>query len=275
MSEHPTDATPPEPSPDLRKHAPSPDPIDPWAAPAINAPAELTGSVPGASSPAEADQAASIWTTLDGSAPTRETTPSTFTRPSAKPLEFPGLAPQARPAPPASATPDGRPQFVLAGWGARLGAWLLDNVIVSLSVLVVTVPIGVALGMTLEESFDFLTSAKLPDGQANGAVFYALLAIQSIALPTILALMLVRWNGQTLGKRMVGLRVVRESGEPMNFVTAVRREVLGKTLLVAAAALITVGIGALLNYLWPLWDAQNRAGHDFLAKTRVVTADRP
>jgi len=31
----------------------------------------------------------------------------------------------------------------------------------------------------------------------------------------------------------------------------------------------------LVDGLWPLWDAQNRAIHDMLAATRVVRADIP
>ncbi len=33
---------------------------------------------------------------------------------------------------------------------------------------------------------------------------------------------------------------------------------------------ITFGILTLVDYLWPLWDDQNRAIHDMIAETRVV-----
>jgi len=79
-------------------------------------------------------------------------------------------------------------------------------------------------------------------------------------------------NGQTLGKQALRIRVVRTSGEPMDFLWSALREVAIKNFLVGIAASFTFGIATLLNYLWPLWDDQNRAGHDFAASTRVVLA---
>jgi len=48
--------------------------------------------------------------------------------------------------------------------------------------------------------------------------------------------------------------------------------VLFKTLVVGALSTVTFGLVFLLNYLWPLWDKERRAGHDLLAKTRVIEA---
>ena len=33
-----------------------------------------------------------------------------------------------------------------------------------------------------------------------------------------------------------------------------------------------IATAALLNFLWPIWDKEKRAGHDAFAKTRVVVA---
>lgn len=78
-------------------------------------------------------------------------------------------------------------------------------------------------------------------------------------------------NGQSLGKQLVGIRVVREDGEPITFGSALLREVAVKLLLFE-----TVGgfflLPTALNYLWPLWDEQNRALHDMIVSTRVVQA---
>jgi len=41
-------------------------------------------------------------------------------------------------------------------------------------------------------------------------------------------------------------------------------------VLLSLVALVTFGLGWLLNYLWPLWDRQHRAGHDAIVGTRVV-----
>jgi len=77
-------------------------------------------------------------------------------------------------------------------------------------------------------------------------------------------------NGQTWGKQIVGIRVVRDTGEPMNFGWSALREIAVKGLLVGIASSILPLIPWLLNYLWPLWDDQNRALHDIVCSTHVV-----
>jgi hypothetical protein len=64
--------------------------------------------------------------------------------------------------------------------------------------------------------------------------------------------------------------VVRASGEPITFGFAMVREVLVKSLLFGFLGSITFGLGTLLDVLWPLWDEENRALHDFVVNTRTV-----
>ena len=55
----------------------------------------------------------------------------------------------------------------------------------------------------------------------------------------------------------------------MTFGFAVLREVVIKGLLFGIVGSITGGIAPLLDVLWPLWDEENRALHDFVVDTRV------
>ena len=77
-------------------------------------------------------------------------------------------------------------------------------------------------------------------------------------------------NGQTLGKQLVGITVVRDNGQAMNFGWAALREVVIKGLAVGIASSIIPILPWLLDVLWPLWDDQNRALHDMAAQTHVV-----
>ena len=72
-----------------------------------------------------------------------------------------------------------------------------------------------------------------------------------------------RLQGQTFGKRMMGIRVVKRNGEPLSWADAFLRCWVG--YLLSAAPL---GLG----FFWALIDKQKRAWHDIIADTLVVQA---
>ena len=79
-------------------------------------------------------------------------------------------------------------------------------------------------------------------------------------------------NGQTFGKQIVGIRVVRDVGQPFDMAAAFVRELVVKQLLFNFVGGFFFSIPTLLDYLWPLWDDQNRALHDMVVKSHVVRA---
>ena len=83
-------------------------------------------------------------------------------------------------------------------------------------------------------------------------------------------LMMSKTNGQTVGRMATGIRVIRAGGEPITFGFAALREIAVKGLLFGILGSFTFGIAQLIDYLWPLWDDENRALHDFIVDTRVV-----
>jgi uncharacterized RDD family membrane protein YckC len=97
----------------------------------------------------------------------------------------------------------------------------------------------------------------------------AVLAVSIVALLYAPALM-ARTNGRTLGRMATGIRVVRANGEPIDFGFAMLREVAVKWLLFGVAGSVTFGLANLIDYLWPLWDEENRALHDFVVNTRTI-----
>ena len=136
---------------------------------------------------------------------------------------------------------------VLSGWWRRVGATLLD-------VLIVYVPVFIVASLLLGDS-------------AAGAGVMILLG--ALALVIYAPLMLARSgqnNGQTLGKQALGIRAVRGNGEAMTLGSAAMREVLGKTVLGF------VPLYGLVDSLFPLFDGDNQAIHDKLASTYVVQA---
>jgi uncharacterized RDD family membrane protein YckC len=149
----------------------------------------------------------------------------------------------------------------LASWGSRLGATLIDWLVLLIPSAILAV---LLFGGTLDD-----------DSSAWGVVGVSILYVLLISLLVLLyaPLLMMRQgerNGQTLGKQLVGIRVVRDSGEPMGFGWAALREVVVKNIAVGIASSIIPIIPWFLNYFWPLWDDQNRALHDMAVSTHVL-----
>jgi uncharacterized RDD family membrane protein YckC len=73
---------------------------------------------------------------------------------------------------------------------------------------------------------------------------------------------MTRYFQQTLGKMIVGIKVVQRSGEPLSWVTAIFRELVGRSL--------SQIMGLNLGYMVCWFNAEKRCAHDFLSDTWVV-----
>jgi uncharacterized RDD family membrane protein YckC len=151
----------------------------------------------------------------------------------------------------------GRP---LASWGSRLAAYLLDALVllvpvILLTIIVVAIAAGSDTGAIVTGIFGFL----------------AYLVVAFLYAPLLMARE-GACNGQTWGKQALGIRVIRDAGEPMNFGWAALREIVVKGLGVGIASSIIPLVPWFLNFFWPLWDDENRALHDMVVSTHVVQA---
>ena len=137
--------------------------------------------------------------------------------------------------------------MTLASWEARAGAFLVDFALVFVVVLA-AVLVAAAAGTEVVAAVPLATVAVV--------YFYAPLTMMRAGAH----------NGQTFGKQALGIRVVRESGQPIGFGWGLLRDVLAKGVLSLIALLI------ILSYLWPLWDERKQALHDKMVSTLVVDA---
>jgi uncharacterized RDD family membrane protein YckC len=167
-----------------------------------------------------------------------------------------------QPPPQAMGVPPGQ----LAGWGSRAGAYILDALIIWVPAVILMAIFGVGVASTDEGDAGFVAFV--------GALILTFLIVFVIALiyAPLLMIRKGRNNGQTWGKQLVGIRVIRTNGAPFNFSQAALREVVVKTLAVGIASSFIQVVPYLLNFLWPLWDDQNQALHDMACSTRVVRA---
>jgi uncharacterized RDD family membrane protein YckC len=153
--------------------------------------------------------------------------------------------------------------FVLAGWWRRVGAAVIDGLIVTVVASIIMIPLGVGLFST--------------DGTEDGSFFALILgflvagAVIALVALAYAPVMMGKTNGKTIGRMATGIRVVRADGQAMTIGFAALREVAVKTLLIGTVAgSFTFGLATLLDVLWPLWDDENRALHDFVVNTRTV-----
>ena len=162
------------------------------------------------------------------------------------------------PAPTFAGGPVGRP--ALASWGRRAIAQIIDGIIISIGAVVVFA-VFAAFGLTVDT-----------DGGAGVFIVAAILGVLAFSIVALLyaPAMMARTNGRTLGRMATNIRVIRTGGEPISFGFAMLREVLVKSLLVGVVSSATFGLAWLLDILWPLWDEENRALHDFVVGTRTI-----
>jgi uncharacterized RDD family membrane protein YckC len=136
------------------------------------------------------------------------------------------------------------PGAPFASWISRVGAYLLDA-------LIVGIPLGILAGI----------GGAIGGGGGAAVVIVAYLV----------GLGLFLWNqvfrqgrtGQSLGKQVVGIRLIREQdGQPVG---------PGMTF-VRYLAHILDSIPCYIGYLWPLWDSKNQTFADKVCNTVVVSA---
>lgn len=152
-------------------------------------------------------------------------------------------------------------RYVLAGWWSRVGAAVIDGIIITVVALILLAIFSA--GFVATDDDDTGVGALIVAGIVTTIAF-------AVAVVLYAPLMMAKTNGKTLGRMAVGNRVVRANGQPMTFGWAMLREVAVKALLVGVANSVTFGLAGLLDVLWPLWDDENRALHDFVVDTRTV-----
>jgi len=138
---------------------------------------------------------------------------------------------------------------IYADFGSRFLAALVDGIILAVIGFVVGALVGALFGGNLRTPSDLDNFTLL--NNLIGAVIGAIYPMY----------FLVMQNGQTPGKRMMRIRVVRKDGAKLSWFDAFLREVVGK--FISAFVL-------LLGYLWMLWDADKQTWHDKIANTIVI-----
>lgn len=149
-----------------------------------------------------------------------------------------------------------------ASVGKRVGAYIIDYVLVTIVLGIVLALVDVGTGIVP------VSAEGVDRGQAyvSGIITAGLLLTYFVLLEA--------GSGQTLGKRMLGIKVVMADGSPMTLQAAFKRRVL-----FFVGVLIPVA-GGLINFVVPLAalitaiqdEPANQGFHDRWAATKVVEA---
>src|SRR3954447_20724446 len=93
-------------------------------------------------------------------------------------------------------------RYVLASWGSRVGAQLIDGIIIGVGALILFLPIGAALGVGIA------SDSNTGVGAAIVGLLFWVLCVTVIAV-LYAPILMARTNGKTVGRMVVNIRVVR------------------------------------------------------------------
>jgi uncharacterized RDD family membrane protein YckC len=208
--------------------------------------------------PAPAEERRREWAAAEPEPAARPVEPAPAFSPPTAPGYGTSPVPPGAFAPPSAAA--AHEPWVLAEWWRRAVAAIIDGVIVTIAVVILLIPLA-AVGLSVDT-----------DGGAVAFAVGLLVVVLALVVASFLyaPVLMARTNGQTVGKMAVDIRVVRASGRRMDFGWAFLREVVVKAFGFGILSSFTFGLASLLDYLWPLWDSENRALHDFAVDTRVI-----
>ncbi|WP_432141472.1 RDD family protein [Streptomyces sp. bgisy084] len=180
-------------------------------------------------------------------------------------------APYGQPGMPGMGMPTG-----YASWGARLGAFLVDGLIIAAVPIILYIIAGVMAAGSASSATPDTSSCPPGDVQCIsdayntaadtatpvGAIIMIALAWLIMIGGTFFLIAKEGASGQTPGKKALGVKVIKETtGQPLGF---------GMTFVRYLCRYLN-GLLCGLGWLWPLWDDKSQTWADKLAGTVVVS----
>jgi uncharacterized RDD family membrane protein YckC len=143
------------------------------------------------------------------------------------------------------------------GFWRRFWAYMVDKFILYLISLILFLIGLFAMGLGGASPWTVVTTGNLPRGTG---FFMALYLVTAFLTDMVYFIWFHGTIGQTLGKRLLGLRLIRSSGEKMT---------LGIAFLRWVGSLIS-GLFVFLGFIWIAIDHRKQGWHDKIAATLVV-----
>ena len=146
-----------------------------------------------------------------------------------------------------------------ARFGRRYIAFLLDISFLEILGILATVPLANQTDQNLAKVLiRWLITGRIT---SEGVWLVGLYSLIQLVLWSLYFIGFTGSCGQTPGKKIMGLRVTNENGEPVDWETTWIRFMIGYP-----ASLLPLGLG----FYWALVDKNNQALHDKIAGTLVI-----
>lgn len=234
-------------------------------------------------SPQEQDQPGSTGTDAERPRPPQAgSDPNPYASPKSPPYGAPRPRSPYAYGPARPTTPDGQP---LSGWWRRVVARIVDGIIVGIITVIVSYGSYDSARSAMEGWMDDVMQTvqagstqtpPIPDAVLR---YITIVSLVSFVLYGLYEVLLLSRTGSTPGRRLVNISVrMRDQPGPPPMGAMLQRYLVKEgPVLVGLLPLIgfVASIFMLVNYLWPLWDADNQALHDKVAKTNVALGQQP
>jgi uncharacterized RDD family membrane protein YckC len=135
--------------------------------------------------------------------------------------------------------------YPVAGFWIRFLAFVIDLIIIT--------------------GINSILCSLLFPSEANVSLLYTIVNINSLFLGitgSIYFVLTTYYFQQTLGKMIVGIKVIQRNGEPLSWITVIFREVVARSL--------SQIMGLYLGYIVCWFNSEKRCVHDYLSDTWVV-----
>lgn len=154
----------------------------------------------------------------------------------------------------------------LAGPGSRLGARIIDWIILSVIALILLVA-----GLLALVGVDFEDTESVEEGVEEGAAVFAGMVLAAAVIGLLYEVVLIATRGQTLGKMATRIRVVRaDNGLVPGWGKSFSRWLVPAVFGILGSFIPFVGLIALLVYTSILWGRNRQGWHDKAGGTLVV-----
>ena len=142
-----------------------------------------------------------------------------------------------------------------AGFFSRFIAILIDGFAIGILAWIVATAFGLVIGLTSQSDNGFM-------GLIAGTMSLLIIVIMFLFQFLYYGYFWSK-NGQSIGKKLMGVKVVSQDGQPLSFVKAGLRGTIGYWI---SSLVFSLG------FIWAAFDKDGETWHDKIFGTRVVKA---